>query len=984
MSQRPTFFLPYQQRWLQDRSRFKIMEKSRQIGMSWATAYGCLRECATQQRPADIWVSSRDEIQARLFLEDCRKFADLLHLALQASGHPLLPDGSTTSSTQLTLANGCRIHSLSSNADAQAGKRGTRVLDEFALHPEPRHLYAIASPGITWGGSLQIISTHRGRHNYFNELLEEIRNGNPKGFSHHRVTLADALDQGFLQRLQAKLPAEDPRQHMDKAAYYDFIRHSCPDEASFRQEYLCEPEDEDHAFLSWETITKCQFQPEDRWQLTEADSRDRSRRFFLGVDIGRDHDLSVFWLLEENAGLLTTRALRVLERIPFAAQEAVLHEFMRLPGLRHACIDQTGLGRQFAERATARYGASRVEGVAFTAQSKEDMAYNLRGVMERGNLRVPDDRDVTADLRAVHTTAVGQVTRAHETTLPDSPYKPEVHTQRTSAKAREAYGLIVGAFRGPDGRVYRRNVYKAGGKSKPVMVQNGASLPGVKRTSKHPGRRLTAVTDAGYEYLGAYKVGAPVMAEDSISEEEFQTWVGEQDSNAAEIAAGINTPLGIAEAYVQASDGETRVALERRMSELLAESISGEDVSAEDVSTNIGSLLSDMEGGVSTWMLVEAVRYHFGIPAREFYAAVMAPGSTFLKNARDAINQGKPITAATMLRGNNDGNYYLSAISQPQLQEALALVEQGNTDGAMALVEEGITALRARVQEAKDGVEVVDDRPVQTYYAERIIAYGNTRMMDFKKVSGGGGKGAMQSLDEMLEASDSGESDGYSTDDTTGTGFDIKEDTVDADVPLVPDDIGQRMETLKRYVGMTDAEIATLAQQKIDDPDVLANVIAGDGFSDLRQHWKSNFTPDETRSRYKYLYQVVTYDTRTNRESQRPPLGADTGSDTEVGAIRADGGADGTPGEGTVQQDSPPDGGGGSSSGLANPAAPRVLILSEVKALPYRDIIALAETVGVPNPRGFVNPSRLAVEVVDSTSARNFRPTPGIRPEAAA
>ena len=121
----------------------------------------------------------------------------------------------------LRFSNGLRIHSMSSNADAQAGKRGDRVLDEFALHPDPRKLYQIAYPGITWGGCLEIFSSHRGSTNYFNELLREItERGNPKKFSLHRVTLEDALDQGFLYKLQCKLPPDDARVQMDEGDYF--------------------------------------------------------------------------------------------------------------------------------------------------------------------------------------------------------------------------------------------------------------------------------------------------------------------------------------------------------------------------------------------------------------------------------------------------------------------------------------------------------------------------------------------------------------------------------------------------------------------------------------------------------------------------------------------------------------------------------------------------------------------------------------------
>lgn len=39
-------FLPFQEAWIRDRSRIKLIEKSRQIGLSWSTAYDIVREHA--------------------------------------------------------------------------------------------------------------------------------------------------------------------------------------------------------------------------------------------------------------------------------------------------------------------------------------------------------------------------------------------------------------------------------------------------------------------------------------------------------------------------------------------------------------------------------------------------------------------------------------------------------------------------------------------------------------------------------------------------------------------------------------------------------------------------------------------------------------------------------------------------------------------------------------------------------------------------
>ena len=142
--------LPYQAAWVNDSSRLKIAEKSRQIGWTWATAYGLTKRKSLAldsiQAKTDAWISSRDDIQARLFLEDCKSFAKILQIGAQDLGEKAIDEKGNTAFV-MAMANGLRIHSMSSNPDAQAGKRGDRVLDEFALHPDPRKLYAIAYPG---------------------------------------------------------------------------------------------------------------------------------------------------------------------------------------------------------------------------------------------------------------------------------------------------------------------------------------------------------------------------------------------------------------------------------------------------------------------------------------------------------------------------------------------------------------------------------------------------------------------------------------------------------------------------------------------------------------------------------------------------------------------------------------------------------------------------------------------------------------------
>lgn len=424
---RDAIFLPFQSKWIKDESRIKLMEKSRQIGISWSTAYGADERAAAQGARFDEWVSSRDDIQARLFIEDCKLWAGIMNLAAKDLGEVVIDAKDKLTAYVLQFASGMRINSMSSNPDAQAGKRGSRVLDEFALHADQRKLWAIAYPGITWGGCMEVISTHRGSHSFFNGLIREARErGNPKRISLHRVTLQDALDQGFLYKLQQALPVDAEQQDMDEAAYFEYVKNGAADQESFDQEYGCIPADDDAKFLEYGLITACEYPAGADWQ--RGLEGPFTGRLFCGVDIGRKKDLTVLWVLEQIGDVFYTRHVETMERMRKSAQEAILWPWFAL--CDRSCIDATGLGIGWADDAQDKFGEYRVEAVTFTAQVKEALAYPVRGAMEDRTLRIPDDPRIRADLRKVQklVTAAGNIRFVAEST-------PDGHADRFWALA---------------------------------------------------------------------------------------------------------------------------------------------------------------------------------------------------------------------------------------------------------------------------------------------------------------------------------------------------------------------------------------------------------------------------------------------------------------------------------------------------------------------------------------------------------------------
>jgi phage FluMu gp28-like protein len=403
------YFLPYQQKWILDASPLKIIEKSRQIGMSYATAYSCVKRAAAKGARLDVWVSSRDDTQAKLFLQDCKAWAELLQVAATDLGEVLIDKRNGVSAFVLRLENGRNIHSLSSNPNALAGKRGHVVLDEFALHKDQRTLYRIAKPVTQWGGQLEIISTHRGVQTVFNEIIVDItQKGNRMGWSHHKVTLQNAVDQGLLEKINAKTQKNETRE-----AFLARIHAECLDEEQWQQEYCCLPADESTAFIPYELIRACQ---EPGCLKPFEYLLDCKNPLYLGLDVGRKKDLTVIDVGEKVGDVMVDRLRLELRNKSFSEQEMELYRLLALPQLKRACLDATGLGMQLAERAKERFGW-KIEPITFTASAKEELAYPLKNDFEDRKLRIDASMELENDIHGIkkEVTLSGNIRFAGET-----------------------------------------------------------------------------------------------------------------------------------------------------------------------------------------------------------------------------------------------------------------------------------------------------------------------------------------------------------------------------------------------------------------------------------------------------------------------------------------------------------------------------------------------------------------------------------------
>ena len=366
--------LPYQKRWVEDISPMKIWLAARQTGKSFTLALEAVMEALEKKRSTSL-ILSASERQSREVME--KVHTHLRYFGVRSE------DVISTEGTreEARLPNGSRIISLPANPDTVRGFSGNVFLDEFAFHTSTEEIWRAMYPAVTRGFRVRISSTPKGKRNLFHTLWDRA-----EGFSRHITTIHDAINDGLnidIQRLRAGI--FDP--------------------SSWAQEYECQFLDETSAFITYEMITACEDAgaKKELISLSHPSPHMGEGDFYLGMDLARKNDLTVFWLWEKIGDVFWTRMVKEMGNAPFAAQRDYLYALMDGSlgiRVRRACIDSSGMGAQLAEEAVHSFGPL-VEAVVFTAKVKEDLAVTFRRKFEEKQVRIPVDGLVREDFHSV-------------------------------------------------------------------------------------------------------------------------------------------------------------------------------------------------------------------------------------------------------------------------------------------------------------------------------------------------------------------------------------------------------------------------------------------------------------------------------------------------------------------------------------------------------------------------------------------------------
>lgn len=438
----PKILLPYQARWHADDSTVRFGEKSRRIGWSWGAlaAEGALEAALPQGHPKgmDQFYMGYNMAMAAENIGDVRFFAQAYGFAISeidvrrhterviqtdAEGTVIRNEKRDITTYKIQFASGHVYEALSSNPHNWRGRQGHARIDEAAFHNNLQEVVKAALAFRLWGGRIDIVSTHNGEDNQFNLWAREIQAGKLT-WSRHRVDFDQALAEGFYKRICLIKGMEWSK--AAEARFRDEAFADYPDQEDANEELLCIPKRGSGVYFSRLLLEQCMVDgiPTVRWAQPEEwvtdpqriaetmrwiahnlkpilDGLPTDQRSVYGQDFGRDGDLSVIWVLQNDGpGHWTQRFAVELRKIPFDVQAQIRDYILdHLPLLHGAWFDARGNGQSHAEGAQQRFGVARVECVKATPEWYSTYFPKYRAAYEDRSITIGRSEDVIADHR---------------------------------------------------------------------------------------------------------------------------------------------------------------------------------------------------------------------------------------------------------------------------------------------------------------------------------------------------------------------------------------------------------------------------------------------------------------------------------------------------------------------------------------------------------------------------------------------------------
>ena len=182
----PAVLLPYQQRWIADPSPFKVAEKGRRTGLTWAEASDDVLIAAADKAAGgqNVYYIGQDKDMTEEYIDACAMWAREFNQAAAAVESGLWDDADDEGNSKSILTytirfpkSRHRITALASRPKKLRGRQGVLVGDEAAFQDDLDGLIKAADSAYDFALDMDDLNKRQGEKQY----LEEGSSGN-QGF----------------------------------------------------------------------------------------------------------------------------------------------------------------------------------------------------------------------------------------------------------------------------------------------------------------------------------------------------------------------------------------------------------------------------------------------------------------------------------------------------------------------------------------------------------------------------------------------------------------------------------------------------------------------------------------------------------------------------------------------------------------------------------------------------------------------------------
>jgi len=372
--------------WSLETNNFSIVNKSRQMGISWFFAGYCLLKAIRGKTSLIMSASDRQSKRVMMYVDQWYEafdshFSGLKERTIQYN----------KSEIRIKCKNNIigEIVSLPNSASSSRGMKADMIFfDEYAhfLYGSDNKVWEALLPSLSRNRNMTVCinSTPFGELNTYYDMYHNNKNNYPnfvKKFYHYSE--CPDIDVGMI-----KLNL---------------------DSLSFAQEYEGQFIGDLDTYFPFSLIHSV-VNPDLEYY---TDLTQIKTKIFWGIDVGRRRDFTAIIGLAEIEGTLKVVYKQVLkseQEKQYENQYNIMASLLRVKNSHKAYIDSLGIGNQLSEGLTDEFGL-KVFPFVFTNENKNIMFPDFRRCLETQGITIPDDPELINCLHLIERQSVGNVIR---------------------------------------------------------------------------------------------------------------------------------------------------------------------------------------------------------------------------------------------------------------------------------------------------------------------------------------------------------------------------------------------------------------------------------------------------------------------------------------------------------------------------------------------------------------------------------------------